>query len=140
MVTCRGSHHAVRLADYIDSLASSSDESPAPYLRNLTIQTDWPDLVSDISPAMCYSRPDWLSSRLMPKDWPRPHNVNQLFMSGKGTRLPLHYDDWMTHNIVSNLIGEKEFLLFEPDQGPLLSPKSDEYLVSQITDPFSVSV
>src|SRR3546814_1458772 len=61
-------------------------------------------------------------------------------MSGKGKRIPLHYDDGMTHNIVSNIIGEKEFLLFEPDQGPLLYPKSDEYLVSQIPDPFSVSV
>lgn len=139
-VVCRGQHEPERLADYIDSLARSSFDQPAPYLRNINIQPDWPELVSDISPAVCYSRPDWLSSRFLPKNWPRPHHLNQFFMSGKGTRISLHYDDWMTHNMVSNLIGEKEFLLFEPDQGQYLYPRDDEYLVSKIPDPFAVDL
>ncbi|PKM08451.1 MAG: hypothetical protein CVV14_04130 [Gammaproteobacteria bacterium HGW-Gammaproteobacteria-4] len=140
MFVCRGQRESVRLADYIDSLAESSFDQPAPYLRNINIQSDWPELISDISPAVCYSRADWLSSRLMPKNWPRPHHLNQFFMSGTGTKIPLHYDDWMTHNVVSNLIGEKEFLLFDPDQGQYLYPSDKAYLVSKIPDPFAVDL
>lgn len=138
MVTCRGTSTPVRLDDYIDGLDASSFERPAPYLRNLDIQTDWPELVPDITPRMSYSQPDWLSSRLLPSRWPRPRHLNQLFISGRGTSISLHYDDWMTHNIVSNIVGEKEFLLFEPDHGSFLYPRKDEYLVSGIPDPFNV--
>lgn len=138
MVTCRETTAPVRLDDYIDSLDASSFEQPAPYLRNLNIQTDWPELVPDIAPKVSYSQPDWLSSRLFPSHWPRPRHLNQLFISGKGARISLHYDDWMTHNLVSNIVGEKQFLLFEPDQGRFLYPRKDEYLVSQIPDPYSV--
>lgn len=138
LVTCRDQSTPVGLADYLDSLAESSFERPAPYLRNLNIQPDWPELVPDISPPVSYSQPDWLSSRLMPKDWPRPRHLNQLFISGKGTKISLHYDDWMTHNFVSNLVGEKEFMLFEPEQGQFLYPRQEEYLVSGIPDPYDV--
>lgn len=130
----------MKLADYLDSLAGSSFEHPAPYLRNLNIQTDWPELVPDISPRVSYAQPDWLSSRLMPRDWPRPRHLNQLFISGAGTKISLHYDDWMTHNFVSNVAGEKEFMLFEPQQGQFLYPKEDQYLVSAIPDPFDVDL
>ncbi len=140
MVTCRGASSPVRLDDYLESLDASSFEQPAPYLRNLNIQTDWPELVPDIVPKVSYSQPDWLSSRLLPSGWPRPRHLNQLFISGKGTRISLHYDDWMTHNFVSNIVGEKQFLLFGPDQGCFLYPRKDEYLVSQIPDPYNVDL
>lgn len=138
MVRFRGQPEPMQLAGYIDSLGESSFAHPVPYLRNLNIQTDWPELVADISPALAYSRPDWLSSRLMPKDWPRPRHLNQLFFSGTGTWISLHYDDWMTHNIVSNLVGEKEFMLFEHDQGRFLYPRPNEYLVSRIPNAWDV--
>lgn len=137
-VRFRSQHGQMKLADYLDRLAESSFEHPAPYLRNLNIQTDWPDLIPDISPRVSFSQPDWLSSRLMPRDWPRPRHLNQLFISGKGAKISLHYDDWMTHNFVSNVVGEKEFMLFAPHQGRFLYPMADQYLVSGIPDPFDV--
>ena len=52
----------------------------------------------------------------MPRDRLRPNHLNQLFISGRGARITLHYDDWMTHNMVSNIFGERPFMLFDPTQ------------------------
>jgi hypothetical protein len=141
IVRCRGAkgNAPVRLADYIDSLATSSADAPVPYLRNVNIQTDWPELATDISPRCRFTANDWLSSRLMPKGWPRvARHLNQLFISGTGTTIPLHYDEWMMHAFISNVHGDKEFTLFPPDQTPYLYPKDDYYLVSRIPDPYRV--
>lgn len=141
VVRCRGAKNnaPVKLADYIDSLATSTEDAPVPYLRNVNIQTDWPELAADIAPRCRFTADDWLSSRLMPKGWPRvARHLNQLFISGAGTTIPLHYDEWMMHAFISNVHGEKEFTLFPPDQTPFLYPKDDYYLVSRIPNPYHV--
>lgn len=139
-VACRNDTAERTMDSYIAALPGSTPESPLPYLRNLNIQTDFPELVPDISPSLVFAHPDWLSSRLMPKDWLRPNHLNQLFISGRGARIPLHYDDWMTHNMVSNVYGDKRFLLFDPSQAEHLYRCGDEtsgeaYILSAV-DPW----
>jgi len=141
VVRCRGAkgNAPLRLDDYIESLTTSTETAPAPYLRNVNIQTDWPELANDISPRCRFTATDWLSSRLMPKGWPRvARHLNQLFISGAGTTIPLHFDEWMMHAFISNVYGDKEFTLFPPDQTPYLYPKDDYYLVSRIPNPYAV--
>lgn len=139
-VKCRNDPSAWTMDGYIAALASSTPQSPLAYLRNLNIQTDYPELVCDIEPRLAYAAQDWLSSRLMPKDWLRPNHLNQLFISGRGARITLHYDDWMTHNTVSNVYGEKRFVLFEAGEAERLYRRGDaasggDYILSNV-DPW----
>ena len=139
MVKCRGQADPISMQDYIDALSRSSAEKPLPYLRNLNIQPDFPELVKDIRPRIIYSSPDWLSSALMPKNWPRPKNLNQLFISGVGARIRLHYDDWMTHNIVTNVYGDKRFIFFDQEQSEFLyrsGTRGGDYILSDL-DPWA---
>ena len=139
-VRCRGQAEETRLDHYIERVPHSTMEAPLPYLRNLNIQPDWPDLQPDIQPSLFVSQPDWLSSWAMPSSWPRQKNLNQLFFSGRGVRISLHYDDWMTHNVVSNLEGEKEFTLFPPSDGEYLYPHEVDHLVSRIPNVYDVDL
>ncbi|HKE49075.1 MAG TPA: cupin-like domain-containing protein [Rhodanobacteraceae bacterium] len=139
-VRCRGVAGDFRLDEYIDRVPHSTMEAPLPYLRNLNIQPDWRELEADIQPTLEVSQPDWLSSWAMPRNWPRQKNLNQLFFSGRGVRISLHYDDWMTHNVVSNLEGEKEFTLYPPSDGKYLYPHDVDYLVSQIPNVYDVDL
>ncbi|MCK7594002.1 cupin-like domain-containing protein [Pseudomarimonas salicorniae] len=140
-VRCRGAKGETTLAEYIDGLAGSTMESPSPYLRNLNIQTDWPELAPAISPRCAYTQDDWLSSRVLPAGWPRAaKHLNQLFISGTGTYIPLHFDDWMMHAFISNVHGDKRFVLYPPGQADLLYPRDDYYLVSRFPNPFEVDL
>jgi hypothetical protein len=139
-VSCRYDEGAWTMDGYVAALASSTPERPLPYLRNLNIQTDYPELVPDIEPKIAFAAPDWLSSRLMPRDWLRPNHLNQLFISGRGARITLHYDDWMTHNMVTNISGEKRFVLYDPGQGGYLYRRGgresgEDYILSAV-DPW----
>jgi hypothetical protein len=139
-VVCRNDDAERTMESYVAALDASTPDKPLPYLRNLNIQTDYPELVEDISPPLSFAEPDWLSSRLMPRDWLRPNRLNQLFISGRGARIPLHYDDWMTHNMVSNVYGDKRFLLFDPSQADHLyrcgdAASGESYILSAV-DPW----
>ena len=139
-VQCRSDSGPWTMDSYIEKLETSSPDTPLPYLRNVNIQTDFPELVPDIEPRVIYSGPDWLSSRLMPDNWPRAKNLNQLFISGRGARISLHYDDWMTHNMISNICGDKRFVFFKADQSDKLYRRGskmepNDYLLSAV-DPW----
>jgi len=136
--TCRGNNAPSRLDAYIDSLQDSSYESPVPYMRNINVQPDFMELLPDISPRLPYTEPDCLSSRWLPRHWLRHDNLHQLFISGIGTTIPLHFDDWMSCNFISNLVGVKEFTFYRPEDGPYLSPKKDDIIISEITNIYDV--
>lgn len=139
MVERRGATGSVTLAQHIEQTIASTPERPAPYLRNINIQTDWPELVSDVLPRIGITAPDWLSSPLMPQGWPRKAKyLNQLFISGAGTTIPLHYDEWMMHAFITNVVGRKEFSLFPPEDGDKLYPSAEYDLVSEVPDPYRV--
>jgi len=136
---CRGETEPVRLDAYIDSLAESTRETPAPYLRNINLQPDFLELLEDLEPRIIYSAPDMLCSRLMPKDWLRPNDLHQLFISGTGTTIPLHYDDWKSCNVISNLCGVKRFTFFVPEDGRFVYPRADNIILSEIANIYEVN-
>lgn len=135
---CRGQNAPIRLDDYIDSLKDSSFENPVPYMRNVNVQPDFEELLSDISPRLPYTEPDYLSSRWLPRNWLRHDHLHQFFVSGVGITIPLHFDDWMSCNFISNLIGVKEFTFFHPDDGSNLYPRKDDIILSEIVNIYDV--
>ena len=52
------------MADFIDLVNASTDEKPAPYLRNAIIDRFLPELLADIQPLPSYFSPNWLTGPL----------------------------------------------------------------------------
>src|SRR5579885_258656 len=129
-----------RMAEFIDLVLNSSEDKPAPYLRNAVIERFLPELLGDIMPEPEYFLPNWtagpltgaLQSRL---DGGRP----QLYIGGKGGKFPfLHFDGWRTYAFLCQIYGTKEYTTYTEDQAQYLYPKpghANASLVSDIENP-----
>jgi len=96
-------------------IEDSSEDEPAPYLRNFDIYTYLPELVDDIKPRLGYALPNWLTCKLIPKIV--TDGLVELFIGGKGTAFPiLHFDSDGSNAFITQIYGEKEVFLFSPDQ------------------------
>src|SRR6185503_3852486 len=109
----------------------------APYLRNIDLAEQLPELVDDIQPQPIYTRRNWRSHALMPSRWPAAakKGAYELFVSPAAASFPyLHIDYWGMSAFFAQICGEKEVILFPPEDAPNLYPSADDPLVSEITD------
>lgn len=114
------------LAEFVDLAESATEDNPAPYLRNIHIREDFPELLKDIDENLTFGNPDFLNSPLLPRNWIRPHHQIELFYGGVGTKIfTLHYDIFLLHNLIIGITGEKEFVLIPPEDTKYLYPKDD---------------
>jgi len=110
-----------RLADLIDRLACSSVERPAPYPCKFEIARDFRALLGDVSPRIACSLPDRQYSALIPSGLFDGVNNLEIFFGGPGGKFPyLHYDVMHLHAWITQLHGDKEFVLYAPGQEHLL--------------------
>ena len=58
---------AMALGDLIDRVEASTDDNPAPYLRNQALAEWPPELSADVFPMPDCTQPNWLESRVFPK-------------------------------------------------------------------------
>lgn len=131
----RGGTRKMRFAELSDLIEASTDDSPAPYARNVHVFRDLPELAADIRPRIPYCVPDWKSSRLLPKHWVFENGLEELFYGGRGTKFPgLHVDYWGMDAFISQLYGEKEVIVFAPCDSPYLYPTAENPLVSSVRD------
>lgn len=134
-VLVRGTDKHFRFDELTRLVKASTPENPAPYGRNLNVQRDLPELLPDVQPRLKYAKPDWKSTRLLPKDWLFQNGLEELFYGGCGNVFPvLHIDYWGMDGFVSQLYGEKEFILFDPKDTPYLYTPENEPLSTQIED------
>ena len=104
------------LGDLIDRIEASTDDNPAPYLRNQALAEWPPELPADVSPMPDCTRPNWLESRLFPSQGTKLSSV-EVYIGGQGAQFPvLHYDGLHTHAFLMQLYGEKEYIAFSPEQ------------------------
>ncbi|MGA2845983.1 MAG: cupin-like domain-containing protein [Candidatus Acidiferrales bacterium] len=124
------------MADFIDLVNSSTDENPAPYLRNAIIDRFLPELLADVQPLPSYFSPNWLTGPLSQLLRSRLHDGSQeLYIGGKGGKFPfLHFDSYHTHAFISQIYGTKEFTIFTTDQTPFIYVRPNQYNASQIPD------
>ena len=109
----------------------------APYLRNINLAEQLPELVGDIAPPPIYSRNNWRSHALMPSQWPAAvkKGAYELFVSPAAAAFPyLHIDYWGMSAFFAQICGEKEVILFPPEDAPHLYPSAGDALVSEISD------
>lgn len=112
----------MRLGDLIDRVEASTDENPAPYLRNQAL-AEWPaELYADVSPMPDCTQPNWLESRVFPKG-AKLASV-EVYIGGQGAQFPiLHFDGMHTHAFLMQLYGDKEYIVFGPDQTEFMYPR-----------------
>lgn len=130
-----------RLADLIDQVIKSTEESPAPYLKNINIGADFPELVPYIKPDLPFTFPNRLETPFVPRKilFRGQGRYVQLFIGGAGRTFPnLHWDAPPFQTYSTCVFGRKEWVLFPPDQGPLLyiNPKVPSLsLVNDVYNP-----
>jgi hypothetical protein len=100
----------------------SSSDSPAPYLRNQLVSEWPPELRADVSPMPQCTQPNWLESRFFPSR--HPLSSVEVYIGGRGAQFPvLHYDGCHTHAFLMQLHGDKEYIVFSPEQTAFMYPR-----------------
>lgn len=127
-----------RMDDFIDLVLQSNEKAPAPYMRNICIHDEFPELMEDIQPTPLYFLPNWLNERFITDELnSRFHRgaAHELYIGGGGMRFPvLHCDGYHAHAFICHIYGVKEFVAYSPDQTPFLYPKKDVPRISTIDD------
>ena len=124
---------AHRLGEAIERIVRSTAQSPAPYVHNVNISRELPELLADLRPLYCY-RPNWLARWWFPAR--EPLAFFEFFVGGPGAAFPsLHFDNYYIHAFLTQIHGEKEFICFPPDQSAYVYPGvGKRYNTSQLGD------
>ncbi len=121
---------------FIDRVLSSTEENPAPYFRNQILYDLFPSLKQDIEPLPEYFKPNWLPDRYMVKYVGEVLNRGaalELYIGGKGGAFPvLHYDGAGAHAFLMQVYGQKEFIIYPPNQEKFLYPSPEKENLSQV--------
>lgn len=112
----------IALGNLIDRVEASTDDNPAPYLRNQALAEWPPELSADVFPMPDCTQPNWLESRVFPKG--EKLSSVEAYIGGQGAKFPiLHYDGLHTHAFLMQLYGDKEYIAFSPEQTRFLYPQ-----------------
>lgn len=130
------------MASFIDRVLESTESRPAPYFRNKVLYDLFPSLKQDIEPLPSYFQPNWLTDHYVVKrvgDVLNRGAAIELYIGGKGASFPvLHFDGAGTHAFLMQIYGRKEYIIYPPEQEPLLYPspaKRNHSLVADIEHP-----
>lgn len=115
-----------RLGDFIDAVMGSTVERPGPYLHRVIIHQDMPELLPDLKPDNVYGFPGRYASPLMPHRFRRPDGYLKLLIGGAGGKFPLmHFDSDNANAAITEIFGDKEFVLFSPQDTRFVYPSSE---------------
>jgi hypothetical protein len=124
-----------QLAEVMDGVLASTAEKPGPYLHKVIIHRHMPDLLPDLIPENAYAFPGRYCSPLMPKRFRRPDGYLKLLIGGVGGKFPLmHFDSDNSHAMITEIYGDKEFVLFAPEDTAYIYPHKDSPSTSQLDD------
>lgn len=131
---------AMRLGDYIDLVVNSSEARPCPYLSGVMVRQQFPEIAADILPELKYTLPDRLRSRLAIGKTKSRLGLPELLISGLGGKFRLHIDSLFLLGFVTQIHGDKEFMIFAPGDTPYLYPRAGNEKQSELADPFDVDL
>ena len=121
---------------FIDEMVASSRENPGPYMYRLFLHEHLPELLEDVVPQNAYAFPRRLASPLMPEKWRRPDGYLKLLMGSVGSKFPvMHFDAENMHATITEIYGDKEFVLFSPEDTPFMYANPQRPNHSLVDDP-----
>lgn len=105
------------------------------YLRNINLPSNLPSLYREMQPHLPFIGLNWKTTHLLPKNFLVPGVPTELFVGESGVKFPiLHLDYWGMDGLITQIYGEKEFVLFPLDQSEYLYPQDSNPLLSSIQD------
>jgi hypothetical protein len=123
-------------ADFIDGVLASTEDQPGPYMYRLFLHEHLPEVLGDLSPQNAYAFPRRYASPLMMEYWRRPDGYLKLLIGGVGGRFPvMHFDGENAHATITEIYGDKEFIVYGPQDGPYLYPSAARANHSLVDDP-----
>lgn len=129
-----------RLADFIQSLRGASGDGSTPYLKEVKLDEQFPELWSDIQ-TIVLAKGSRLGSRYLPQTMRISRGVVAVFIGSKGSGFrKLHWDYSYLHVFISQVFGPKDALLFRADDTPHLYVDPTQDNVSVIPDPYNVDL
>jgi hypothetical protein len=128
----------VTLREQLQYIVDSTEERPAPYPFSFSIAGQAPELLGDLAPFVSFGRSDRTVHPWMLRPLLNGTVVHELFFGGRGSAFPhLHYDVLGMNTQITQVLGEKEFFLFDPSQTPFLYPDPLSPRVSTLNSIFS---
>ena len=122
------------LKDFIELMESATIDNPAPYPCKLQIDSEYPELLPDISPRFEFAMPDWCHNPMI-KPILGNADTYEIFLGSPGGQFPyVHYDYLGLHAFITQLYGVKEFTVIPPNQTPYVYPKKNNTWVSEVPD------
>ena len=132
-VTTEVNGERITLADQMDRIKNSTPANPAPYPYSLEMEDHFPELLKDLEPQFVFGKMDRGASPLMPRMLMHGTPIHEVFFGGNGSSFPfVHYDALFLHTQITQIHGEKEFVLFHPDDTPYLYPRPENEKFSQV--------
>jgi hypothetical protein len=127
----------ITLAEQAELIKSSTPQDPAPYPYNLEVADHFPELMADLRPQLVFGKMDRGVSPLMPRILMHGTPIHEVFFGGNGSTFPfVHYDALYLHTQITQIHGDKEFVLYHPDDSPYLYPSPVNEKWSQVNNVF----
>lgn len=123
------------MSQFIDEMSASSMNKPGPYMYRLFLHDHLRELLTDLSPQSTHAFPRRLASPLMPHGFRRPDGFLKLLMGSVGSSFPsLHFDADNANATVTEIYGDKEFILYAPEDSVNLYPNPNDPNKSLVND------
>ena len=114
--------NAIVVGEVLDAIEKEHaiDGHQHPYLRNVDLYKDLPELVPDISPRFAYASPNWMACKLLKRYI--PDGLVEFFIGGSDSAFPkLHIDTHGSHAFITQLQGTKHIVAAPPSATPGLT-------------------
>lgn len=128
------------VGDFIKTLKQVEGGNSAPYLNQVKLDEQFPELWEDVGEIVA-ARRNRLKSRLLPSSMRIDRGLVAVFIGthGSGFR-KLHWDYSYLHVFISQVYGPKDAILFPPQDAPYLYPSAQHENVSMLPDPYDVDL
>jgi hypothetical protein len=106
------------MEDFIEAITNNSDK-PGPFLREQPLRDVFPDLVDNVHPTPSYVRQNWLAGNYLIGSVTKRLNRESLIevnFCGRRIFPYLHIDDLGVHAFITQHYGDKELIIYSPDQ------------------------
>ena len=128
------------VGEFISALRRSAGQRNAPYLKEVKLDEQFPELWADVG-SVALAGNNRLASRLMPFSMRIDRGRVALFIGTKGSGFrKLHWDYSYLHVFISQVHGGKDAIVFKPSDTPYLYPDPGQDNVSLIPDPYDVDL
>ena len=125
------------IREVIHALKNADGAANTPYLKEVKLDEQFPELWADV-PGLTVAQGNRLKSKLLPKAMRIDRGIVALFIGSKGSGFrKLHWDYSHLHVYISQVYGDKDFIVFEPDQTKYLYPNPEQPNLSLVVDPYN---